>query len=800
MGLTPVDLVTAHPWQRVAFTTYALSLSFFEAVILDALVRGAGGSQPLILADVDGVRASISEQGAHRVGKDYEVEPVAVTTGVFHPKMSVFISADECHLLVGSGNLTFGGWGGNCEVLEHLHSGFAADAIADAADFFERLSENARVRHGAAAYCAVIAADLHRSVKGRARNGDIRLFHNLDRSITDQVAAAAAELGGAQRLVAAAPFWDGGRAIDRLCDALNLQEVFVHSHIHGCITGPAGDNWPRGAKKLVRPVRVGVMDTTDEAARRLHAKAFEILCKRGRLLVSGSANGTTAALDAGRNVEACVTRVQRERTVGWNYVEAEPPDPSPDLGAESEGDETHVGVLRAVLNADEVTGQVLTPTMSGTVSVYHLGNTGPALLDTTQLAPDGAFTITAPDLEPWAMRGGRLVIRVQDDKGRNAEGFVSVASFADITRRAGFVGRRLFALIAGNETPADVAAILSWFHEDPRRLAPPDLSDIHGAGDAEKDDYSDRLVTVAALGGDYAATFATTKIQGAAEHRNWSRFIEQILVAFRDPRGPFEDRGTGRAADDDDDDDEPRKNRTESQGEDPTIARSLSFFTKLFDLLTKDGAPPRNVLTAFDLTQYVCDRLRPDQAQAMAWLDRLIRILVKTGVPAERRDDIAAAVLTVPGTAPDARVYRWARGCLLRLGVTLAGEPPSADRVRGYQAVLQQQATFAEVWPQLRALRTFPEQVCTYRQALDDGKPSDGYPDLPKEAHEEWPLLEAALTSSQARGRIIFANGSLEVCPCCHITLPSGEISKLRATGIATAKNCCHKIIIWQGA
>ena len=152
MGLTPVDLVEAHPWQRVAFTTYALSLSFFEAVILDALVRGGGSSQALVLADVDGVRASISEQGAHLVGKDYEVEPVAVTNGVFHPKVSVFISADECHVLVGSGNLTFGGWGGNCEVLEHLHTSFAADAIADTADFFERICENTSVRHGAAAH------------------------------------------------------------------------------------------------------------------------------------------------------------------------------------------------------------------------------------------------------------------------------------------------------------------------------------------------------------------------------------------------------------------------------------------------------------------------------------------------------------------------------------------------------------------------------------------------------------------------------------------------------------------------
>jgi hypothetical protein len=116
-GVDPLNLVSAYPWHRAVFTTYALSLSFFEAIVLDALVRG-GGRESLILADVQGVRASLSEQGAHRVGKDYEVEPVSVTGGVFHPKISVFAAEEECHLLVGSGNLTFGGWGGHCEVLE----------------------------------------------------------------------------------------------------------------------------------------------------------------------------------------------------------------------------------------------------------------------------------------------------------------------------------------------------------------------------------------------------------------------------------------------------------------------------------------------------------------------------------------------------------------------------------------------------------------------------------------------------------------------------------------------------------
>jgi hypothetical protein len=152
----PLDLVSAHPWRRAAFTTYALSLSFFEAVLLDALVR-SGARESLILSDVEGVRMALGEQGARRVGKDYHVEPLAVRAGagVFHPKISVLSAEDDCHLLVGSGNLTFGGWGGNFEVIEHLHPSFAADAIEDAADFFDHLALADRVRHGATDRCAV---------------------------------------------------------------------------------------------------------------------------------------------------------------------------------------------------------------------------------------------------------------------------------------------------------------------------------------------------------------------------------------------------------------------------------------------------------------------------------------------------------------------------------------------------------------------------------------------------------------------------------------------------------------------
>ena len=124
--MNPVDLLSASSWTRVAFTTYSLSLSFFEAVVLDALVRGRA-SGALVLSDPEGIRAALSEEGARRVGRDYEIAPVVRKgPGICHPKVSVLAQKDDAHLLVGSGNLTFSGWGGNLEVIEHLHPSFAA--------------------------------------------------------------------------------------------------------------------------------------------------------------------------------------------------------------------------------------------------------------------------------------------------------------------------------------------------------------------------------------------------------------------------------------------------------------------------------------------------------------------------------------------------------------------------------------------------------------------------------------------------------------------------------------------------
>jgi hypothetical protein len=792
-SVAPLDLVSAYPWHRAVFTTYALSLSFFEAIVLDALVRG-GGRESLILADVQGVRASLSEQGAHRVGKDYEVEPVSVTGGVFHPKISVFAAEEECHLLVGSGNLTFGGWGGNCEVLEHLHPSFAADAIDDAASFFELMTVTERIRYAAVGQCEAVATDLRRCIRGKPRHGNIRLIHSLDLSITEQIFQIVADLGRAERLVVAAPFWDDGSAIDRLCAAIGLDHLFVHAHPYGYVEGFAGSNWPTGCLNKVQAIQLDVLNA--QGQRRLHGKIFEVICKRARVIVSGSANGTAAALDPHHNIEACVVRIQRTLSTGWTVTLSEQPEFQAALDNEQDSEQKTVGVLRAVLDADELAGEVLVPRLSGAVSVSYVTGMGTELIGTTDVSADGAFRITAPALEERSWLGGRLVIRVTNHEGRAAEGFVSVASYADITRRTGAIGRRLFALLAGTETPEDVAAIMSWFYEDPERLTNV-LPAGGGASSKSGDSEEVTMISVAELViGNLAAETSKRNRTEAKAHRNWTRFMNQIFSAFRQRR---ERTNTEAGTEKDEEGDDGPTPDTSNDADAAAIEKSLTVFERLFDLLLSDEPSARNAIVAFDLTHYICGRLQPDLNRIKDWVDRLIFTLLKISVPPERRDDVVATILLKAGALAERNVDRWARDSLLRMDMDFSAGIPSMDSVSGFSAVLPQRATAVDIWSRVQDIRTYEEQVRAYMLVLKGGKPSIEYRELAKEAAEEWPIMEDALTSPSVRSRILELDRYKEFCPTHLISLPASEAYKLKTLHVATAKNCCASVIVWTG-
>ncbi|OAP39033.1 hypothetical protein AU381_07970 [Sinorhizobium glycinis] len=784
MAYRPEELAGARPWKLAAFTTYALSLSFFESIVLDRLVRGRT-QEALILADAEGVRAALSEQGAQRVGRDYEVEPVAMTGGVFHPKVSFFHDGSEAHLLVGSGNLTFSGWGRNLELVEHLHPSFAGDAFEDAADFFDALASQPTAAHGAQDRCLQIAARLRGAASVGMKNGSFRLLHSLGQRIGDRIEELADGLGGATRLAAAAPFWDGGQAVTTLCRALKLECAHVHAHPHGAVQGSVGDCWPRNAEIEIVPVEAS--EFANER-RPLHAKAFEIECRRGRIVVSGSANGTRAALYGG-NVEACVARIQLEPTASWTLEPSSALPPLAPREDEGESDEcANRGVLRADVAGDTVSGRVLSPLIHGDAVLSKVSVDGVARLCDVTLQPDGSFRALVPGLEAQALRGGRLVVRVTSEDGE-AEGFASLSAVTGLRRIAGKAASSLFAILSGTETPEDVRVLMEWAHNNAVMLAR-----SSAAGARKIPVVADRPSPLAKS--DLWNAAAPDSKPGSGQEGGdpgWMRFLDALMHALRERRGPL-----GR--DEHEDGSEVKKPANGNTNKEDPTAVATRILDDVINLLLPSGSSSTSALRALDLAAYACDRLGDvvSREKAMSWLKRSVGAILADGVPPERMADVASAAMALSGTRPDREEARSARERILRVGIPLKGEPPDVVFAKPFLERMYEEGDYLEAWEAVRDVTTWREQARRYVDALHAGSPGDGYDELLAKVPHEAGVLEAGLKSENARKRIVVLQKWSSTC--CSMRLPKLEETKLRQYGVARAVNCCQKALIWPKA
>ena len=545
-SLSSLELIRSHEWTRSFFTTYALSLSFFEAVVLDALVR-QGVEQALIMADVTGVAAALSEEGVRSAGRAYQVEPVAVSHGCFHPKLVVLTSPTEAHLLISSGNLTFGGWGSNLECVEHLHAGVSAEALTDTAEFLELLASADTVRHNASEHCTELAGVLRRFSVNGARTGRVRVVHNLARPIVQQLGEMAADLGGAERLTIVSPFYDGGAAANQLCSAMGLDRVYIHAHHAGIVAGSFGSNWPKTIGASIQPVAVEPFSLD---SRHLHAKAFEVVCRKGRIVLSGSANATVAALDRNRNVELCLARIERDPSTAWHCSQSSAPVQVGPLSNDADLARP-VGVLRGAFAAGLVRGEVLTKFSSGAAKAGIQTGLKPVALGETNVSNRGCFELLAPSIELEFWKTQRLILRLVSTSGEVAEGFVAFPAYGYIAQRAGAMKSRFFALLTSTDTPEDVAAIISYFLDNPADRHPERTG---GGGRIPTPESGDEAILISDLIVTGPGGGPESSSQGHGDSgKAWRRFLEDIFACFRQSRGPRRDRkrerrrrGTGK--------------------------------------------------------------------------------------------------------------------------------------------------------------------------------------------------------------------------------------------------------------
>jgi hypothetical protein len=785
----PLDLIAAHPWKRALFTTFALSASFAEAVVLDALLR-RGVTDIRILCDPTGLLMALQEGGAVRVGREYALEPVAVDKGCFHPKLLVLADDERAHIVVGSGNLTFGGWCANLECIDHVHADGGAQAMMDVADFFETLASEPRANHGASDACIDMAARLRRAAGAGRDDGTRRILHSLGTPIAAQLAAAARDLGGAERIACASPYWDGGKAMDHLARDLGLGEYFAHVP-ERTVRGREGMDWPR-TSTMARPALITALTgesslTADGAVRPLHAKLIEIVCREGRLILSGSANATAAALSSGQgiasgNIEVSSLRIQRGAAVPWEVHAARAPGVVPSASDERPDDLCRA-VLRAELRGFEVAGQVVSRWSPGdaeaTLEIGHQSLAlGPARVDER-----GCFSIRADVMDAEKSLSGRMQLRLRAGSDE-AEGFVTYPDFETLSRRTGGRLPSLLNAMKNLHTPEDVLAIIEFIQQNPGALRTPDpFGRRSRSGETDRPDptvsaeYLRRLSSVVALE-------PTPEDPGQEKRDRLEASLQALMAKLMASMAKSRSR-----SEDEEDAADPteakRRKRTEKDKQ-----RADVRFGQYFQHLTAQIDDDATYVNAVWLTQFVC--VATDHRATRVFLERLIQIGLERALGWSAGQVAAWCILAAAAADGGLAAASLARARLAMLSLDPNSAPDADYRLDGYLDLLAPGASPDVVLERIRAVRTVHDEIRSLEAALKAGAPPGPMPSL--EACEDWPKLARELAREPARRRIHFEDHPVKACPTCHIALRNDLRTRLARRGLCALD--CHGILL----
>lgn len=329
---SPLPIITDHAWEQAFFTTYALSLTFFESQIRSALSR-RGCREMWIIADTDGYERCLDERLANSVGAEYRVVPVAMKKGVFHPKLTYLAGKHEHVIILGSGNLTFYGYGRNVEAAEVISSLKHPAIFADLVEWLDWLALRDEFLNPDAEWMPALRALAVKAAAGAqitVPGAHLRLLHSLEASFSQQIITQAKFGGGGWEVRILSPFYDAdAAAVIRLASGVGAKKLKIGllPEQHEKTTFPFA-----ALKKpplAISAAEVHVSNEEDDESlfeRSLHAKWYEIdLVAGSQLLLTGSVNATTKSLATTDNVELALLRYYTKKKptgIQWQSVDA----------------------------------------------------------------------------------------------------------------------------------------------------------------------------------------------------------------------------------------------------------------------------------------------------------------------------------------------------------------------------------------------------------------------------------------------------------------------------------------------
>lgn len=789
----PLDLLSAEKWDDVLFTTYSLSLSFFEAEVLDRLIRG-GTSNVVIYSDVSGVRSALSEYGARQVGRSYQLEPVEVNGGVFHPKLALLFRDKDVHALVGSGNLTFGGWGMNLETLVHLHPSFARSAFDDIADMLDRLARDSRVRIANTKPLESAAERIRLTIAGLPESPNIRVIHNQGECIANQIALMSEHLGDARSITVASPFFDAnGIGLKNLGARLGNPIIRVHVPNADSVGHDNQISWPWSLSP--EPVLINFLAEDD---RPLHAKLFEIVCEEGTVVVAGSANATQAAL-FGSNVEASVASIFYSREGSWKTSPASSPFRMELRSSDSDATETNFPVIRAVLEGGRLFGSILGASFTGPALVRVFSGARELVIRETVVNDAGDFVCPGDDIENELFRSeGRLTVRVEKCR-QFAEGFVAQAEASKLMRVLGSYSLKLSSLLAGSETPEDFIDIGKVLIDSPELLA-----EMPAASN-----WSSRKVTRSEWVTADTLSPLPLRINGRLQKVSRSTattLIQKFLRGLSAHRPPWEDEEVSdkpkeHVATSGDNRNPPDSNNDDEDHEKAVNTKPAELMTsQLVPALLKPANDGRQISTALLFANYVSSRGRPDPATSIDWLRQISNAVLDH--PSQEPEVItAAAYYHALRRSNRGDAITRAVSFLRRVNIDPGAFTPDPSLLYGFIRASQIGAQQIEPRQEVEKFFASVAEGATAGQEIEKLIGHEGLQVRPAEfpilsQSPYWPELVAEIGNPIPGRRYSMLNDISEPCPHCFIQLPPESVDELRAFGVTDF----HGLILWEGA
>ncbi|WP_157783515.1 hypothetical protein [Rhizorhabdus wittichii] len=775
-ALDPIDLISAHRWKRATLATYALSASFYEAVVVEALLR-QGVNEIAVLSDSLGLRMALKEHGAVRIGREYSLNPIEVSKGFFHPKLIVLEGEDEIHALIGSANITFGGWSANLECIDHVDTVTSPTAMTGLADFFEALAIADRCAHEIGEHCIGVAARIRAAVGATAPGEVVRVVHSLGPGIAPVLVEEAQLLGGATSLTCVSPYWDAV-ATDRLARDLGLDRYFAHAPVRR-VPAPAGLDWPRSSK-LAHPVCVKNLVDEEGQDRDLHAKLFEVTCRQGRLILCGSANATSAGLfgdETQGNIEVCTLRIDRAGQP-WVHIPTSAPG-APTTIASDDAAEEQVGVLVASHSGVGIEGRILTSWHRAIAeATIHFGRRDISL-GSVGVSSDRRFIIPLDLMEDELSLEGRIQLSLVagDEK---AEGFVSVPDFNRVRARAGGALSSMLAALKQLQTPDDVLAILEFFRSNPgafrsRNSFGGRWAATSGTAPADPVIITDLVGKSAGKRPDEANDcFDQTNRDELA----WQRLMARLLASIAKARPQ---------ADEIEDDEDPAEAATRKRANNARSKLDMrfpGFFHELSQQINDDGM----FMGVLRMTQFVSITTGQDYS---SFLERLVQIALQGDFGAGVKEAAACCTVYLAAKAGDKVSIATARSRLLSLGIDPA-EPISQDAaLPGLLEVIAPSSDLPDILSAIASCRTIHEEIRALEAGLSIGQIPIGLDSLT--SFESWPKLKRQLDRKPLR-RVYFVERPRRSCPKCNMELLHDAKTQLARHGVCEAN--CHGFIL----